>query len=89
MNPTEAKLADIWCTTLRTSDVGRESDFFAIGGDSLLLSRVVGHIRRAWHIEITLRDLIERPVLSELAQWIDESRRETEHGPSRVERKVP
>ncbi|MER7583171.1 phosphopantetheine-binding protein [Kitasatospora sp. NPDC097691] len=72
MNPTEARLAEIWCTVLGISEVGREGDFFAIGGDSLLMAKVVGHIRRTWLIEITLRDLIERPVLSELALWIDE-----------------
>ncbi|WP_329486257.1 phosphopantetheine-binding protein [Kitasatospora sp. NBC_01246] len=72
LNPTEARLAEIWRTVLGISEVGREDDFFAIGGDSLLMAKAVGHIRRTWLIEINLRDLIERPVLSELAHWVDQ-----------------
>lgn len=82
MNQSEARLAEIWRTVLGISEVDREGDFFALGGDSLLMARIVGHIRRTWLIEVTLRDLIERPVLFELAHWIDQKTTHVSEVPS-------
>jgi len=72
VNPTEIRLAEIWCAVLGVPEVVRQDDFFAIGGDSLLVARAVRHIRRAWPIVITVRDLIECPVLADFARWIDQ-----------------
>jgi hypothetical protein len=72
VNPTETRLAEIWCAVLGIPEVGRQDDFFAVGGDSLLVAKAVRHIRRTWPIGITVRDLIECPVLSDLAHWIDQ-----------------
>jgi hypothetical protein len=72
VNPTETRLAEIWCAALGIPEVGGQDDFFSVGGDSLLVAKVVRHIRRTWSIAVTVRDLIEYPVLSDLAHWIDQ-----------------
>jgi aryl carrier-like protein len=72
VRPTEAKLAEIWCDVLEIPEVDRQDNFFTVGGDSLLVAKVVRHIRRIWPIAVTVRDLFERPELAELAHWIDQ-----------------
>jgi aryl carrier-like protein len=72
VNPTETRLAEIWRDVLEIPEVGRQDDFFEVGGDSLRVATAVRHIRRTWSIAITVRDLIECPVFADLAHWIDE-----------------
>ena len=50
---------------------GPDSNFFASGGDSLLMTRIAGLIKRQWHIELSLGNLLSAPVLSEQAELID------------------
>lgn len=70
---------EIWRGVLGLPEIGRRHDFFAAGGDSLLATKAVLHIQRTWHIAVTVRDLIECPVLEDLASWIDQ-RALSEHG---------
>nr|WP_103508789.1 hybrid non-ribosomal peptide synthetase/type I polyketide synthase [Streptomyces sp. SM13] len=44
--PTEVRLAAIWSALLRADDVRREDDFFALGGDSLLVLEVFARLEK-------------------------------------------
>ncbi|MGY5001301.1 amino acid adenylation domain-containing protein [Streptomyces griseus] len=44
--PTEVRLAAIWSALLRADDVCREDDFFALGGDSLLVLEVFARLEK-------------------------------------------
>jgi hypothetical protein len=68
---TERRLAMIWADVLKLDKVGREEDFFGLGGDSLLATKVVLEARRIWDIDFTVRVLIDTPVLADLAKRID------------------
>jgi hypothetical protein len=68
---TERQLAMIWADVLKLDKVGREQDFFGLGGDSLLATNVVLEARRIWNINVTVRVLIDTPVLADLAGRID------------------
>ncbi|MGC5562266.1 phosphopantetheine-binding protein [Streptomyces sp. FR-108] len=68
---TEHRLAMIWADVLKLDKVGREQDFFGLGGDSLLATNVVLEARRVWSIDITVRVLIDAPVLADLAGIIE------------------
>lgn len=46
LTPTEVRLAPIWSELLRTDDVCREDDFFALGGDSLLVLEVFARLEK-------------------------------------------
>ena len=72
MRPTEAELAEIWCAVLGIPEVESQDNFFTVGGDSLLVAKLVRRLRRAWPVEVVVRDVIENPVLAELASWIDQ-----------------
>ncbi|NBM14273.1 phosphopantetheine-binding protein [Streptomyces sp. GC420] len=75
---TERRLAMIWADVLKIDKVGRDQDFFGLGGDSLLATKVVLEARRVWNIDFTVRVLIDTPVLAGLAeridQWVDKDR---------------
>ncbi|GAB2693331.1 non-ribosomal peptide synthetase [Nocardia thraciensis] len=41
----EQRIAHLWTEMLGVERVGRDQDFYALGGDSLLLSRMIGRLR--------------------------------------------
>jgi acyl carrier protein len=61
---------DIFRKVLETDDVQVDSDFFVLGGDSLLATRVLSAIARQYGAELTFADLVGAPSPSELSKCI-------------------
>ncbi|WP_370370960.1 phosphopantetheine-binding protein [Catenulispora sp. GP43] len=72
MTPTELRLAEIWGRVLDLEAVAPDEDFFDLGGDSLLATKVVLLARREWDVEFTVRVLLDAPVLKDLAERVDQ-----------------
>jgi amino acid adenylation domain-containing protein len=72
--PVETALVAIWEPVLGVDRIGIHDDFFALGGQSLLATRVVARIREAFGAALTIRSLFEAPTLAELAARIDGTR---------------
>lgn len=70
---TEVALAQIWGEVLGISAIGIEEDFFALGGDSLMATQVLAHIRPHFGVEFTLTSLFVYPTLVMQAAIIEES----------------
>jgi acyl carrier protein len=72
---TETKLAAIWAEVLKLDRVGRNDNFFSLGGHSLLVVRVVGRLRQEFGVEVALRDLFAHPELAALAHVLESAAR--------------
>lgn len=76
MDELESRLAELWAELLATEHVGRTDDFFALGGDSLLVARMVGRLRERipqaaeleW--ELVLRHMLRQPTVAGLAAFL-------------------
>ncbi len=64
--PGEMTLATIWAAVLDVASVGRDDQFFALGGDSIKAIQVVARARTAG-LALTVADVFAQPVLSALA----------------------
>ena len=69
--PVEVKLAGIWTGVLNLEPVGIHDDFFELGGHSLLATQVMSCVREAFHFEVPLRRLFEKPTIAGLAEKIE------------------
>ena len=78
-NVFEEVLANIWCDVLGVKRVGIEENFFDLGGHSLLATQLISRVRNAFHLELPLRAIFEKPTIAGLAQTIA-NRIQAEHG---------
>lgn len=67
----ERAVANIWCEVLSLSSVGRESDFFALGGHSLSAAMVVSRVREALGLRVPVRCLFAAPSLQAFAAALE------------------
>ena len=69
---TEARLIEIWNALLGT-DASPDSDYFRLGGDSLMATRLRRQIEECFEIEFSLEVVFEAPVLADMAARIEAS----------------
>ncbi len=63
----ERRVAEIWSRLLKVSEVGRDHNFFSLGGDSLLATRMARQLGEVGVEGVRLAALFEKPTLSEFA----------------------
>ncbi|MGW7369172.1 amino acid adenylation domain-containing protein, partial [Streptomyces sp. NPDC054841] len=68
---TEKALCGLFSEVLGVPSVGPDDDFFALGGHSLLVARLLGRIRTALGAEVGVRTLFESPTPGRLAPHIE------------------
>jgi amino acid adenylation domain-containing protein/FkbH-like protein/non-ribosomal peptide synthase protein (TIGR01720 family) len=66
----ERRIAEIWAAVLGVERVGRQDDFFALGGHSLKAVMMLSRVNRALGRELLLEAIFERPVLAEFAAHV-------------------
>ena len=66
----EEVLVSLWAEVLDLDEVGIHSDFFKIGGHSILASRLVARIRETFQVDLALRTIFEVPTIAQLAEVI-------------------
>ncbi|MFJ8313845.1 MULTISPECIES: amino acid adenylation domain-containing protein [unclassified Streptomyces] len=71
----EATVAGIWAEELGVAEVGLGDDFFALGGHSLMVMKVMSRTRKAVGAEVPVLALFEAP---RLADFVERVRAESE-----------
>lgn len=70
----ESRIAEVWKEVLEVSEIGREEDFYAAGGDSLLMAEAVTRMRRevpglqdrTW--DFIMREMLKHPTIAGIAE---------------------
>ena len=69
--PIEKILAECWAEILQVMQVGINDDFFALGGDSLLVTHLVADVYDILHLQIDVSRFFEAPTVAETAHQIE------------------
>ncbi|MFD7646083.1 phosphopantetheine-binding protein [Streptomyces albidoflavus] len=60
-----AVIAGSWCAVLDVPEVTEDDDFFELGGDSIMVTRIVSHLRRELGVEVDMVQVWETPAFGE------------------------
>ncbi|MEV8639375.1 amino acid adenylation domain-containing protein, partial [Streptosporangium sp. NPDC051023] len=71
---TELLLAGLWREVLGVDHVGRDDDFFALGGDSLAALRITARLLSHFGKGLSPQTVFDTPVLADLAAQLDAGR---------------
>ncbi|MCP4659516.1 MAG: amino acid adenylation domain-containing protein, partial [bacterium] len=66
----EQMIADRWARALNVEGVGRDDNFFEIGGNSLLLAQIHNDLRSTVAPQLTLVDMFQYPTVGALAGFL-------------------
>ncbi|MDK1314045.1 SDR family NAD(P)-dependent oxidoreductase [Pseudoalteromonas ardens] len=69
-NETEQQLTDVWSALLGLQRIGVNDDFFELGGDSLIATKLVSAIRSNLDVDVTLGQVFGKPTIAQLAEHI-------------------
>ncbi|WP_431040586.1 amino acid adenylation domain-containing protein [Streptomyces sp. P1-3] len=69
----ERTVAAVWAELLRTDagDLGTDSDFFSLGGNSLLVTRLVNRLAQTTGAELPIQAVFDGPTLAEMAAELE------------------
>ncbi|MCP5420388.1 MAG: amino acid adenylation domain-containing protein [Gammaproteobacteria bacterium] len=68
MTPVQRRIARLWCELLKLDHVGLHTNFFDLGGHSLLLARLQATLLREFGRELTLVELFQRTTVAAQAE---------------------
>ncbi|HLJ89767.1 MAG TPA: beta-ketoacyl synthase N-terminal-like domain-containing protein [Candidatus Angelobacter sp.] len=67
----QQKIATLWHELLGIEEIRIDDNFFKLGGDSLLGTRLISRLKEIFPIELPLRTLIESPTIGLLAETVE------------------
>jgi acyl carrier protein len=70
-SPIEKHLAGFLAALLRVDHIGRDDNFFTLGGHSLLGAQLIAKIKQSFGVELSLFSLFEEPTVKGMATEIE------------------
>ncbi|MBB5635251.1 amino acid adenylation domain-containing protein [Pedobacter cryoconitis] len=70
-NETESILVNIWQELLKAGQIGIHDNFFAMGGHSLLVMRLIAAIRKKLSVELAVKDVFSYATIAELSAHME------------------
>lgn len=74
-NDLEQQFCNIWQDVLGVKKVGINSNFFEIGGNSILLTRLVAKIKKEVNIDLSLLDVFTYPNIKSLVDYLTDCKK--------------
>jgi len=71
----ETTIAELWGRVLGLRDVGRDDDFWELGGDSLAVEEALALLAARFRTPLVTLDLVAAPTVAEMAQRLARGRR--------------
>jgi len=72
-NDLEQAVSDVFTEVLGVDRIGINDNFFALGGDSIRGTQVIGRLRSAMHVELPIVTLFHEPTVARLSGYIEAS----------------
>lgn len=67
----EKILVQIWKEVLKIKTIGVNMNFFEIGGDSLLMARIILKIRKTFGVNVALRQMLMNPTIEDFSRFLE------------------
>ncbi|MDY6921996.1 MAG: amino acid adenylation domain-containing protein [Pseudomonadota bacterium] len=77
----ERELASLWSQVLGVERIGRHDDFFSLGGQSLLATRLTSRLSRQLGRSVSVRALFENPTIAGFCQWLEHTQHQRQRPP--------
>ncbi len=71
----ERQTAEIWADLLDVEQIGIDQDIFALGVDSITVTRMLSRLREQFGIDLSFKDILDAPTVAALAARLQRSRR--------------
>jgi thioesterase domain-containing protein/aryl carrier-like protein len=81
----ELRLAQLWRELLRVERVGVDDNFFALGGNSLMIVRLISQINQRHQLSLGVAELFRNPTVGQLARLIDAQQPRSKRQPTVVQ----
>ena len=78
----EQEIAEIWSQYLGIAEIATDTDFFEVGGDSLLATQLVAGLRTQFQVDLDAHSLLKAPTVAQLATLISNHKTQPENLPS-------
>ncbi len=72
-DPIERKLAELWQEVLHVSPIGRNDNFFDLGGHSLRATQLISRLYKQMQVNLDLGQLFAHPILWEMAAQVKQN----------------
>ena len=68
---TETELSAIWSEVFKLEKISTDDNYFELGGDSLLATRLINKVRNKLKVELSIGDVFDNPTIHQMSTVID------------------